>query len=385
MKIKVVYLFLVVTILLSFVGGYLENFNRTMYQFGAILITLMCSLASFFQLADKMEFRVNRLLVTVIFLLFGILLIGLSIHKQFNLYPFLLLTFVSLYYFFLTYKVKAKTLLIITNLTFLIFLFFSILLYTRVIPAPQKLNMFTYNILGLKLTTFIGLYGGTASIDSFAMLVAVINVLHGSGKKRYVMAFIAFFSSVATLRFTPYLIIILPLVSLYITKRQPFLTQRILVLIFFLSFLIPTIITSIFHYDLLDFVINRGLNGRAFLWRDMLELYQEKSLVDRLFGFGKSNDFIVKTWYFEVDNPHSVYLASLINYGIFIFMIFVIVVMKKIPRLLYKYKFVVIAILSAGIGNSVLIGFQNFAITIWLLYSLTSTNQYLENEKSILN
>lgn len=375
MKTRIIPLFLFGSIILSFIGGYMESFNRSIYHSTSLSISFFSILVAINFLMNRKNLVIGKYFFFLVTLLLFLIFYGLSIHQQINLYPIFLLTLISTFYLLNNSIIESTLLLRITNVTFLIYLFCSLLLYFKIIPQHENLNIFDFYIEGLQIKTFIGLYGGTASIDSYAMIVGLLNLLFGRGRKKYSMAVLAIASSVATLRFTPYLIIILPLFFLKITRKLPVIFQRIVLILFFISFLFPLLIETLFDNYLVNLFINRALNGRAFLWMDFVELYNNSSLQYKLFGFGGLDDFVVSTWNFETNNPHNIFLAILINYGIIIYLVLITIVVLRFPKLSYNNKFVILAIFSAGIGNSVIIGFQFYVLSLWLLWCFT------DNEK----
>lgn len=366
---------ILIIILTSFLGGYFSSIYRPVYYASSTL----CLILVYF-LTIKFSIKKYSIQPWIFYIAYfaisGIILLILlqSIVNTYHLY-FLFLT--GLFLLFNIYYIPRKSLLRVTNLSFLIYLFFSILLYLDIIKIGRDLNIFdiNYNILGIK--TFIGLFGSTASIDSYATIIILINLYYNKGKGKWLLILVSATAALLTFRTTPFLVFFGPFIivkCIDLFKKHLSVILLMTGAIFFLCFL-PSLIWQVTHSERIILILNFLLTGRASLWILMINQYFTYPMTDLLVGFGDTLHFEVSAWGRVTANPHNMYLKILIVYGMIIFIGFYILLSSKLVKNTSTQLIILFAILLAGIGNSNIFSFMNLPLSIWFFAFLTSSRK----------
>jgi hypothetical protein len=366
---------ILLVIFLSFIGGYFSSIYRPVYY-----ATSLISLALVYFLLAQIsvdQFKIKPWIFYSIYAAVAITIFLILFQSIVNTYHVYLLFVIGLFVLFNRYHIQRRSLLRITNFTFLVYLFFSILLYLGIISIGRELNIFdvSYNILGIK--TFIGLLGSTASIDSYATIVILINLYYNQSKTKWVIIFLSSLAALLTFRSTPYLVffgpfIIVKILSLF--KKNQILILLITGTIFFGSFL-PSLIWQITGSEKIFIGLNFLLTGRASLWYFMIEKYFSYPLLDLLIGFGDTINFEIFVWGKYTANPHNMYLKLLIVYGMILFIGFFLLISLKLRKNTSTQLLILFAILLAGVGNSNIFSFMNIPLNIWFIAFLTSNRK----------
>lgn len=368
MKLKVINLYLYVIIVLSFLGGYFETLNRSIYLFSVILIALFSLYFSAIWLSNNPTQKLKYIIIAAIILV--LTAINFTINLKINTYFLFVLFSISLFLILMNSSIEYEEILRIINNTFLLYVFLSLLVYFNLIPSPIKLNIFYFNIFGIKYKTFIGFFGSTSTIDSYATIVFILNLISRS-KKVYIVL-ISGIAAIMPLRFTPLLIL---LTVIFIIFFVSFMSKKFVfgafILFVFLSFLIPTILYLLIENEQLFILLNYFSNGRVVLWHDLLGEFLQGSIINILFGFGSTENFILKTWDHETSNPHNVYFTLLITYGFIIYFFIYISLTWLISKLKKQDVLILIAILTAGISNSIIFSFKNLPLVLLFIYFIS--------------
>ena len=366
---------LLLIILLSFIGGYFSSIYRPVYYTTSIVSLLLVYLLV--AQNSLQRFKVKPWIFYTVYCVASITIFLIFLQSIINTYHVYLLFVTGLFILFNQYHISRKSLLRITNISFLIYLFFSILLYLGIIKIGRELNIFdvSYNILGIK--TFIGLLGSTASIDSYATIMIFINLYFNKGKSKWYLIFISIIAALLTFRTTPFLVflgpyIIVKFIDLF-KKKQ--VIVFIVIGVIFLGFSLPYIIYQITGNEHYIIALNLLLTGRATLWNLMIEKYLSYPFPELLTGFGDTINFEVFVWGRFTANPHNMYLKLLIVYGIILFIGFYILISLKFKKNTSKQLLILFAILLAGIGNSNIFSFMNLPMNLWFFTFLTSARR----------
>jgi len=359
---------LYVIIVLSFLGGYFETLNRSIYLFSVILIALFSLYFSAIWLSNNPTQKLKYIIIAAIILV--LTAINFTINLKINTYFLFVLFSISLFLILMNSSIEYEEILRIINNTFLLYVFLSLLVYFNLIPSPIKLNIFYFNIFGIKYKTFIGFFGSTSTIDSYATIVFILNLISRS-KKVYIVL-ISGIAAIMPLRFTPLLIL---LTVIFIIFFVSFMSKKFVfgafILFVFLSFLIPTILYLLIENEQLFILLNYFSNGRVVLWHDLLGEFLQGSIINILFGFGSTENFILKTWDHETSNPHNVYFTLLITYGFIIYFFIYISLTWLISKLKKQDVLILIAILTAGISNSIIFSFKNLPLVLLFIYFIS--------------
>lgn len=352
---------------------------RLVFHATSLIITLSTLLMFLYQL-QKRKYLLNKPGFFISLFLALTYLTGLILHQKVNNYLFFLMFSVSAYFVIDWTNIERKQFLQVINATYLFYLLLSLLVYVGVIPPGEKFNQFQYSVLGINVKTFIGLFGSTSSIDSYSMVVLLLNFFFAK-KNKYLMIGITFLAGIMTFRFTPLLILIVPILARpFFKASKRGWTLAVLVPIF-LSFTLPLLIDMIIGSKVVNIVLNVGLNGRAFLWMDILASLEDKSLMHKLFGFGDTSEFVMQTWNHETDNPHSVFLGIMLNYGFVIYCTLFLLIFNKMRTKELKVKLLILACLVGGVGNSVIFSFINVPIVLIFVYALTQSNMWMRQSE----
>lgn len=363
--------FILGMLLFSFIGVYLGFFERSIY-----LLTSFALTGAIFILFIECVLndpRINGSSLAIFFIVCFSLVISILYNRSFPSAHIFLIFLCLLYAYFGKNQMSEQKLIDITNYTFVVYVILSVLVNIHLLPIGREANTHEEYFLSIKVNSFVGFFGSTAHIDSYSIVVLLINYfLNRKHTKKYYVI-LASFVAFITFRTTPLLVLFGSIVAVYIIEKLNWkLLKVIAVLVIFLSFLLPLAVffftNDRFYVTILDYL----LTGRASLWLDIFNLYQKEGFWDQLIGFGAVEKFTVYTWGFEKSNPHNLYLNFMILYGYVIFIPLFIFICRKFLRMTYNKKIIFLAILLGGVGNSAIIGFTNLPITLWFAYLLSN-------------
>jgi hypothetical protein len=337
----------------------LNGYNMLSSVVTLFLIILMglCCLYHYWKFDKSNKFFIYGCVTITAFLLMVII----SEHSL--SFRYLILYYIFFLFYLIKYiKIDLTSLVKITNYTYLLFIFLSALTYFGIISI-NKINIFEYSFFNVDFKTFIGLYGSTANLDSYSLLVAVINFFFNKDTRyRRIIIAISIFVSFGTLRFTPILSLILAgIFSIYFYRnylnkwkyKYDFIRNLIKVAVIFICINIFLIFGLLSYIDTMTETLGSFTSGRNKIWALMIEKYANFGLNPNVFlGYGTTSDFSVKPFgYFQPEtiNPHNNYLRYLIEYGIvfmsfsFFFILRKLYNMKKFSSLLILFFILLIA------------------------------------------
>lgn len=362
---------LIVVILVSFFGTYIGLFARPILHLSNLVVTMTAVVLLVERTLRNSRFdsvHVGFLAVCLATIFFAVI-----INQNFPSAYFFLIFLAVMLLLMDEANLSVDTLVKVTNITYLIYLFFSILVYVKMLPAPVDLEKRgAADLLFFSMRPFVGFFGSTAHIDSYSTVVVFINWLYSTNPRvKYTMSLLAGLAALLTFRSTPLLILVGAVSSGWIASKVRFLNFWIVTLLFG-SFLMPFVVYYLFKNELYLIVLDWLLTGRASLWVDIALLYQKEPFYNQLVGFGVSEIFTVYSWGVEKANPHSLFFNTLIVYGIPVFLFLFVMVWRRLRNLPMKEKILLIAILLSGVGNSYIIGFTNLPFTLWFTFILAN-------------
>ena len=190
----------------------------------------------------------------------------------------LLLLFLSILLYFTMVKLPMVKLLKVINITYLIYLLLSILMYSGLVVAQEAdaINSFLKDYGFISFETLYGLEGSTASIDSYSALIVLLNLFFNNRLNKYLIITIALFALVWTARFTPIVVLFFSVISYGFVKNR-FLAIFAISSIFLASYLF--IFIEMYYPDERFFnknipnsiVLHIITHGRTFIWSEQLQ------------------------------------------------------------------------------------------------------------------
>lgn len=301
--------------------------------------------------------------------------------------------FISVFIIIDKYKISIGQLLKIHNIIFVIYVFLSFLVYVGIITLERDLNIFEEQGLFFNIRTFVGFYGSTASIDSYAMFTFLVNFLLNKRKwSKTVMLCLALISSLSTLRFTPVVALMLAFVVYQIIKylSQKGFSSTFLVffanLIVVFSFLFVFLITPLFSENI-ELLLQAATHGRFSIWENMILKFStgDFTWLQKLFGMGKPIP-IDTQWMSQgvniTENTHNSFLDIMIKFGylgIAIFYLGTSYMMSKFRRPIFY--FISLFIIFTAITNTSTFSYS-FPIYMFWIYAFYKYPSY-ENHSSI--
>lgn len=370
-SIPVLYLIAIIIVNYFAINGY-----SSLLYLSTIATILLPFIFVFLDDSKISKFHLYLLFIVTVFLSF-------TIYANFRAsYSFVIpYIFVTSFIIVDRYKLDIAALLKIHNVVFLVYLFLSVLVYTGFINLNRDLNIFEEQNFLVNFQTFIGFYGSTASIDSYAMFTAIVNVLFGKDiKEKIIIATLAFFASLSTLRMTPILALILSFIIYLIVVRLVKRGFSFKVLVGFINFFIVfsfliVLIIEPYMSDEFDFFLQAFTHGRFSIWQNMISNFttDDFNLFQQLFGIGErirvDTGWISQGSNFTT-NSHNSFIDILIKFGILGLVFFYAGVSYLIAN--YRdetYYFVVLFILFVATTNSSTFSYS-FPIYIFWIYTL---------------
>ena len=290
-----------------------------------------------------------------------------------------LLFLVGVFLVAVTCRPTVEQLLSVSNVVFSVYLLLSVLVYVEVIPLARELALFEYGdllVLGLPFRTFVGFYGSTAAIDVYALFVAAINFLYGRGVQRWLFVILGLASSLATLRYTPPVALVLALIATAGWRNLgPGFRRRVyvglLVVSCFASAMLVVGAIEWADYDVLD-TFQVLTSGRSPIWMEMVNAFRAdaNSWTAVWLGTGTDEVYAVDLGFSHgnlIANPHNVYLEFLLKYGIIgwsLLLVFSIMVFSALLRA--GHFFLAALLMLSGVTNLHTFGFFYPLYLLWL-------------------
>lgn len=365
------YRILYVLILFSFFSIYFKDYLDYLSYF--LTLSLVGSVGVYYLYnRDLFEFYFSEF--KAVFFIGSIFVSSILYNYELARSYLFLISVVCIYFIFNTLKYSKNEFVKVHNVTFIIYVILSALLYFDFIIIGREINAFPVNFLGMQFTTFYGFLGSTASIDSYSALTVLVNLIYNKKRSGYFLAFIALLITLGTFRATPFLVLFGPFVIAGVIKFFWKKTIILFNLFIFLSFAIPFVIQLIWENELLQVFLNIATTGRASLWSAMIAEYLSRDILQLLIGFGNTTSFEVEAWHEEIANPHSAYFTMLISYGGILFSFIYYFLTRKMLSNNWTQLVIIYAVLLAGISNGQLFSFAGMPLILWIVI-LTSHNK----------
>lgn len=291
-----------------------------------------------------------------------------------------------LLYLFSEFKLSVVVFSKCINTAYLIYLGLSVINWlglVTLVPHGSE-NSFMIKLGGMTVETLFGVGGSTADIDSYSGLILIWNFfVNKNGRFRHAMIAISAFAMLMTFRFTPVVALLSAfLIYLFIFNRFLALMAILLPALGFAGVLlllhieptamVPFIKPSMDWYTLLW----KATHARSSIWVGQIHFYlNEFSWSDFIYGpldERMTVDFIDGDGRVHKDsfNPHNTYLAILFRSTV-LFALFYVLFLWGVVRRSRKSTFPVIFFISiVAYTNSSILGVQNPAYLLVLLYAL---------------
>gem|GEM_PF-6480715 len=274
-----------------------------------------------------------------------------------------------------------------TNVTYVVYLAGSLLVYFGVVELTKGLNIFdaATRVPWLRIKTLVGLYGSTAHIDSISLFVALLNLAFGKPRRKWAMVVLALAASALSVRYTPFAALAIALVAvccLRVTRRSPQASRLVATVAALVVVFAPFLLLALDRVagsPELSLALDRATNGRIKIWSAMLEVYaNDVGLFGQLFGTAVTEQvYEVGGWprvhpgtgevvEFRTSNPHNTYLAFMLSYGLVPFLALVLVIAYCAMRFLRGWRAVLFFfVLAVGITNAELMTFHFPVYVAW--------------------
>lgn len=293
-------------------------------------------------------------------------------------------------------KMSVQSFSYVLNLSYLIYLFLSLLVWFKLVPGYDyaSVNSFNVNIGSLKFETLFGISGTTAAIDSYSGLIFLWNLFVNKSRYKYILMFISFAALLLTFRNTPIVALILAvIVYFFIRNRVLGIASLVGLVIGFLSvvWLLNSVPDAQVPFLPMDKTWNEFFwavtHARSSLWAQQFMIYlNDYTWHDYIVGpgltkltvpFVKPDGQILH----ETFNPHNSYLLLLYRSSvtsIILFILFLAYTMKTFSRRTFPLIFF---IATSAITNSSLLGLQNPTYLLVILFIFTHTRLQGEYKK----
>jgi O-Antigen ligase len=345
-----------------------------------ILIVVLYLFVGLHHLKNKLGIKnwfVYTLIAVTIFVVLSIL-----VNKDVSSRHLFLFYLLGIYYLVKELGIEKYLLLKITNYTYLIYLILSMLVYFSIIQWPtRELNIFSYEFLGLKLNTFIGYYGSTAHLDSYSLLIVILNLYFNRNyKEKIFISIIASIFTIGTFTMTPLLALVVAVMcSLIIItfKNIKKITIPLFTMVFILFFFIILQLSLLFNA--IEF-FGLATNGRNKIWIEMWKIYIQNDIsLKWLLGYVNTEEFAVIPFgahVGEYTNPHNNYFRYLIEYGVIFFATSSYFITKNVKNL-KRFSSLLLAffLLMIGNTNNEIFDLVNPIYLIWFLVLISNKNE----------
>lgn len=304
-----------------------------------------------------------------------------------HLYPVFLVAFIVTME--LDKPIRMRTLLRLTNAYFLVYLGMSLLVYFGVVDLNRELNVFdaTRRAPLLDFKTLVGFYGSTAHIDAISLFIALLNLLWGRGRRRYLMIAIAVAAGLASVRFTPFVALGVALLAtgMIVGVRRARSARRSLAiaigLAIVLSVPLSMVAVEVVPSQTFERAVNMATNGRLLIWQTMAGVFAGAPVLSQAFGTGSTEPYyLVGGWprmhptTMEVSplwtaNPHNSYLSLALTLGLAAFVVLMFSLAVLLARMrTWRALLVTFYVLTVGTTNAELLTFYFPIYVAWLLW-----------------
>jgi len=363
-----------------------------------LLLNITTGLIVLFYIAanDSRRLFLNRFLILYLIIYFNIFLsfaFGINVRDMIFIFQLL-----CLYIVFYYYPLSDDGFLSFINVSYSIYLFFSLLVYYGEINpfnygTEGTTNWFDltnnvyYNYFVSKIgnmffflhdKTFVGADGSTSSIDSFSALVIVSNSLISKKKiTKYIFVLIPFIILVSTFRLTPVVGIFAGLTFLIIPNKFKSIYSKLIIVFASTFWLLPYIFRD---NHLVLFTLNSFTHSRASIWINYIDEILKSPVQNILFGMRGEIPFI-QMGSLTFSQPHSSYLRMFLSFGGIMYLAFTSFLFYLSKRLKYNHRLgaVFITILVLAIVNNDILYNRNivYIITVFFLFSRIENRKYI--------
>jgi hypothetical protein len=342
-----------------------------------MIILLLISTVDTLKLTKKLY-----LLIFFIFLFFVPMLIKGNNHYAIMLFAYIVL----LITFFSYHRINETSFINFINITYSVYLIFSLLIFFGVLPQLVEINESAAenNITLLGLNNFRilnGMDGGPSNIDTYSALILLINIFVNRNKSRIFFIGASIFAIIASLRFTPIVSIILILAFYPIYKNRLLTTITLLLIsimfIVILFALSEKINVTLFGFDLWN-LLYLSTHGRSMIWEQQMGIFKGFDIIEFLLGNFNPDLFKVPIIRIQgvsgigtVFNPHNTYLLLLFRQPIMFLTMFFLFMFYQFKQHRKNIFPIIFLIFLSGFTNSGIISLGNPIYLYVLIYYLT--------------
>lgn len=268
-------------------------------------------------------------------------MVSSSVHKNIDRTSLITMLFILLLYLCLKGEnIKANKLLKFINVTYLVYFIFSVCMYFIYYTSVKSGNQFLIKLPWFSYRTLVGVSGTTANIDSYSVMVLMINMLYG---KNNILKVIFVFVIIWTARMTPIVGFVGGCLSYFIGNSKKVAVGWILA--FFGTFVMILLMIHNCHdvliFDLkLSHYLYHATHGRNLIWEKQLaRIVNEFSVMDYIFGNFDLAE--VEVYWSKTENSHNAFLFNFFRFGSFS-IAFLLIYLIKFFKNYDKKKFTIL-------------------------------------------
>lgn len=385
------------TIFLIFLLSLLFKNNDSAINQIAVSLLSIFLLSFYFLVRNRLSFN-NLFLILATILSFYFILA--PIIKTYGYGILLYILIVSYYYFFSKTKITLDIFLKFVNVSYVIYLFFSFLVWIGFVPnifydsAFFHVPEFYVDFGFISYYIMPGFDGSPAGMDVYSATVVFFNLLYNQSRSKYFFILLGIAGILLTFRLTPFVAIIFTFILYPLFRYRIFAIFTIIsMLVVFILVLYMLMINFTFSFDGTRFDIWTlgyvATHARTMIWEQQLNiLFDNYTLMDYIFGNFSITNFEVPHYQLWGQirgdeyhaNPHNTYLLLffrmpllfIIFLGTFLFLIY-----KKYNQ---KSFAIIFLIFLAGFTNSSIISLGNPIFIIIITYLLSQKRNKIEEK-----
>jgi hypothetical protein len=345
----------------------------------------------------KTEFQESKILFFCCLLVFSICSLILltsvfGISDFMTSRAYILLFAVKLIFLFLWFnnsEIPLSRFVNFINITYLIYLGFSIIFWLTSTTLRSQINAFFIDLGFFQFQTLFGIEGTTASIDSYSGLILILNLIFKESANRRLMIVLSCTALFLAFRQTPVfaLLITLGVMKLNVIRNGK---QAALIVLAPMVFICLVLFIIMYNHGYIYLFGNKldlfelfyhASHARTMLWQEQLNfLFERYNFWDYLLGhfddsfqvmlYNMDREMIHKT----SDNAHNSYFALFYRNPVLTVSLYVSGLVL-IARTFHKKTFPVIHfIMLVALSNATIFSLQNpvYIFTLIFLFSLSS-------------
>jgi len=352
----------------------------------AIHIVMFSVLAVYlFLFREIYNFQYNAVVILLCILLLFVAFLP-PVHIETLYFRFFIIKIVLLMLLMSTISMSVQEFSIITNVSYLVFLSLSVLVWLRLIPGYDygHVNSFMVNVGGMRWETLYGINGSTAGMDAYSGVIFLWNLLIYKGRfKKFFMA-VSFFALLLTFRNTPVLALLLAGVVYFFVRNKVIGVTSLLSLI--VGFLSVIWILYFSSDELVPFLKSdttwneffwHATHARSSLWVQQFVIFLNDyvwsdyivgpDLKNMTVSFVRPDGRILH----ETFNPHNSYLIALYRSSIAFVILFILFLFYTAKTFNRKTFPIIFFIAISAITNSSLLGLENPTFILIMLFIFT--------------